>query len=218
MKKNLLKIFFLVFMNCLVFAAETKLNLVMSDSTKETVCIDSDAKSLILFSSETNKLGGKYIKSVEGIEKLSKIEEAEIYGLYMDFSFLNKLNNLKYLHISGCTISSLSFLEDMENLEVLELDFHPVNKLQIINEDIDLSKNRKLKRIDYTARLGVIPKFKNIRSQPELNLMNNNICEINKDDFVYLKQYSKINLRFNPIEDNAVVVETLSKLLPMVFE
>ncbi len=78
----------------------------MSDSTKETVCVDSDAKSLILFSSETNKLGGKYIKSVEGIEKLSKIEEAEIYGLY-----------------------------------------------------IDLSKNRKLKRIDYTANLGVIPKL-----------------------------------------------------------
>ncbi|MCR4954709.1 MAG: hypothetical protein K6A43_11620 [Treponema sp.] len=78
----------------------------MSDSTKETVCVDSDAKSFILFSSETNKLGGKYIKSVEGIEKLSKIEEAEIYGLY-----------------------------------------------------IDLSKNRKLKRIDYTAHLGVIPKL-----------------------------------------------------------
>ena len=68
MKNNLLKIFILVFMNCLVFAAETKLHLIMSDSKKETVYVDSEAKSLILFSSESNNLAGRYIKKVEGVK------------------------------------------------------------------------------------------------------------------------------------------------------
>lgn len=146
-------------------------------------------KDFILFSSDSNELNGKDIKTIEGFEQIKNVENIEIYGIngLIDFSFLKNLPKLKYLHISGCSFSSFRFLSDLENIEVLELAIIPENKYNIQNETIDFSKLKKLKKNSYRDGLGKIPNFINVSSFPEIDLSNNNIYSISEEKITSLK-------------------------------
>ncbi len=162
--------------------------------TKYLTLMDSDQKSYQIAS----------VKNLDALPFLETVELANIGGI-LDYSFLLKAKGLKSLHTASCTIGDLRFLEKMENLEYLSLDVYVrPGALDVLKTTpINLGKLDRLEYIAFSAiPRTIFPLFTQVKNKPYICLSNNNIKSFSASEVRLLKQYSFINLEFNPIAEN----------------
>jgi hypothetical protein len=185
-------------------------------TTKGTKIVDSVSskiKRLILFDSAAHSYR---LAGVENLDDFEDLEEIDIYNVsgIKDYSFLCKAGNLKKLILRMCTISDLRFVEKLYNLEYLYLNIliPSGEESNIKNTPIDLSMLNKLKFINIVVRRIGVPNFINVRNAPVLSIRNCMIESFSERDVALLRQYSLIDVRFNPV---ATKEEEKSKLIGM---
>lgn len=203
-KKISIAMFFFLF--SLFFIQAENVDIRIRTSTGEVIVekVPKDIRKWVHAYSDQSKY---LLASVENLGDLPELKSIEFYNIssVRDYSFLLKAKGLVQLHLAGCTVNDLSFLEEMTNLEYLYVDIYiPANKkLQVRAKSVDL---KKLTRLDYlvfhSPDYGCVPNFVNILSRPYVELANNSIKKFTKQDIYLLKQYSVINLMFNPVADN----------------
>lgn len=212
----IIAMFFLVLS---AIAAETvDLVLVTADGKEVTRSVDADITRMTIANRENT---GYRISSVKNLDKLIRLETLEMYYLsdVQDYSFLRDVPNLKFLHIGGCYVTSLKFVEELQSLTYVYLDvlFQANDVEKIRQETVDFSRLTHLEFVAFRSHRYIgVPKFINVRNKPFIDLMNNNIEKITKDDKQLLRQYSLIDLRFNPIEKDAAELRAVSDL-PKVY-
>lgn len=221
MKKHIL---FLATFLCLgtVFAEPVELLFKMEDGTFEKQIIDS-SDEIYTFVWTDFPINKKIIEMPE-FEKCTNLKTAIFYypNYYGNWNFLSNIPNLKHFGIDSNT-PSLKFIENLENLESFELDI-TVEKTyyeSLKETKIDLKKLKNLKEMrmcifftdegSVKERMDFIPQFVNVRNKPELFLDNNQIEKISKEEIKLLKQYSKVDLDFNPIANNREELLKLKK-------
>lgn len=228
MKKSLI---ILAFLLCgLAFAEKAEIKFIAEDGSATSMFFEKDEISIVI---DANKLPIKKMTCITGFENFPNLDSLTFYFLRYtgDYDFLAKIPKLKDLGLIGCYVSSLNFIEDIYNLETIELeltaDINNFDKLK--NTKIDLKKLMKLQKIFVTnlnfgdiankeiwnykqiSYLNFIPKFINVQNKPELSLTNNKIATLSKEEIKLLRQYSNVDLSFNPIAENRQELEKLKK-------
>ena len=219
--KNKMFLVTLLFLAGNFFGFSADIIYVQKDGSEKVVSVDDNANSIQIFERE-----GWHSVTIEGIEALKNLKRIELYPLpfMTDFSFLS-LDYIEELYIgSHCvTINDFSFLNGMrglKNLEVIDLRVSKDTEINLKNVGIDFSALKKLEKLTFTLALEdevdshdmyFVPKFKNVKGKPELDLSNELIKEFSKDDIKVLKQFSSVCLIGNPVLENETEMKKLAK-------
>lgn len=198
--KNILLII-TILLSTTVFAEKAALRIIYEDGIEYTANYEKDSKVIILVSKGNLRL--KYLKEIQGLEQFEHLTNFCMYFFQYkgDYSFLKNIKNLKNLGLMGCGAESLNFISDLELLEdvELELSFEKDILENIEKTVVDLSKLKNIKKITIDNRMTHIPPFINVKNKPILLLDTTKIKKINKKDYKYAKQYSKVkSLNPNP--------------------
>ncbi len=228
MKKSL--IFLAVLLSGIAFAEKAEIKFIAEDGSATSVFFEKEESCIVI---DAKKFPTKKLDSITGFENFPNLDSLTFYFLRYtgDYDFLAKIPRLKELGLIGCYVSSLNFIENIYNLETIELeltaDINNFDKLQ--NTEINLKKLIKLQKIFVTnlnfgniankeiwnykqlSKLNFIPKFINVQNKPELSLTNNKIETLTKKEIKLLRQFSTVDLSFNPIAKNKQELERLKK-------
>jgi len=147
------------------------------------------------------------IAGIGNLGFLPKLESVEMYCIsgITDWSFLLEAKGLRALHRAMCTVPDLAFVEKLESLEYLCLDvYSPAGTADPAGRtELDLGKLGRLKFIEFCPDLpSGVPRFRNVRNRPFINLNNNRIRTVSPEEVNLLSQYSLVSLQFNPICEN----------------
>ena len=206
MKRRIVLFLFVFFSAFSISSKEIGLKKLYVDGTEEIMMLDEDIDSITLFTSEEFP---KEISDIQGLDSFRNLKSLDFYCLKYqgDWRFLYNLRNLRSLHIDtwSLNLKSLKFLETLENLEYLEcyITIDNAYKENFVNEEIDFSKLKYIKKISYECRVfdkkenkvdysARIPNFINVKNKPELYLDGSGIEPVNKKEKKLLKQYSKV--------------------------
>lgn len=139
------------------------------------------------------------IVDIEGLEKLELLRSVKIVvsPQISDFSFLSRCSSLEKVLITLSRVSAISFIHEMPELRVLELersdDWESDLGLPFINDEIDLSRNKKLEYIAFKyCELQDFPHFANVPAALKyLDLTGNDIA-IGKNDLHKLEALKRV--------------------------
>ncbi len=129
------------------------------------------------------------------ITKLSKLKKISVSGINInDLNFFSDNTLLEDIKISKSNISSINGIENFQNLMFLHITDSK------LNGKIDASASKKLRTVNFRGNEieGIILP-KNISSLYDIDLSQNNIKQINIQDFEMLgkKEYAHLNLYGN---------------------
>ena len=153
MKKILTLIFFSLFLSLYVFCEANYYTCVYTDGSESKVYLRNDTKGIVLFDGDSNQ---KKIKSFKGLEELRDLDYIECYGLAFveNYDFLSDIKSCKYIYICDGKYFDFNILENVQNLEELEFNGYVNDEVfeKIVNDGIDVSKLKYLKKLTFWAR------------------------------------------------------------------
>lgn len=199
--KNLLLIIS-IFLSTSLFAEQAELRIIYENGIEYSESFEKDSKVITLVSK--GKLRLKNLEDIQGFEQFENLTDFCMYFFQYkgDYSFLKSIKNLKNLGLMGCGAESLNFISDLELLEDVEfeLSFEKEILENIEKTAVDLSKLKNIKKITIDNRMTHIPPFVNVKNKPVLLLATEEIKPLNKKDYKFAKQYSKV-VSLNPNPD-----------------
>lgn len=198
--KNLLLIIS-IFLSTSLFAEQAELRIIYEDGIEYTEKYEKNSKLITLVSKGNLRL--KCLEDIQGLEQFENLTDFCMYFFHYkgDYSFFKNIKNLKKLGLMGCGAESLNFISDLELLEdvELELSFEKEILETIEKTTVDLSKLKNIKKITIDNRMTHIPPFVNVKNKPVLLLDTTEMKNLNKKDYKYAKQYSRVgSLNPNP--------------------
>ncbi|MCQ2591435.1 MAG: hypothetical protein MJ188_01515 [Treponema sp.] len=222
-KNGFLLVLFVLFSTS-VFAETVQLKI--TTSTGAIVYQDVEKETTFWGAMNGDSVNYKFA-SVSGLEQLPNLEIIEFQNIdtVEDFSFLSSAKNLKELYMTNCSVNSLKFIEKLGKLKMLDLNvlFQTSASEAVELTRIDLGKLHSLQELRFSAivvdsnknaicKLTEVPKFKNVKSVPLLDISNNDIKAFSDEDVKLLNQYSEVFIKYNPVSTNAAELVKLKKI------
>ena len=219
--KIAISVFFSIFILQSVNAQVVRLSRVQANGTTIIQSIPENTTSLVLFDSDAN---GYHTKSFYGLEKLKnlKILEFQTLAFLKEYNFLRAVTVPEELYIAGGVFNDFSVINNMHHLRVFDMsaamsksaaeklkkdgcDFSDYAELQkIVFEPVIRGKN-----ISGYERFGTVPRFTVIPGKVSLQITNDGIQYFTADDIQVLRQFTFVDVSFNPACSN---VQELKKL------
>lgn len=214
-------IFLSVFVLQAVSAQSVQLSRVQTNGTTIVQSIPENTTSLVLFDSDSN---GYHTKNFYGLEQLKnlKILEFQMLAFLEDYNFLRPVTVPEELYIAGGVFNDFSVIDNMRHLKVFDMSADMSKKAaeKIKREGYDFSNYAELKKIVFEPvireenvsgyeRFGTVPHFIVIPGTVSLQITNDGIQYFTVDDIQILRQFTFVDVSFNPVCSN---VQELKKL------
>lgn len=219
--KIVLAVFLSIFGLQAVNAQFMQLSRVQINGTTIVQSIPENTTSLVLFDSDSN---GYHTKNFYGLEHLRnlKILEFQTLAFLENYNFLRVVTAPEELYIAGGVFNDFSVIDNMPHLKVFDMsaDMSKRAAEKIKKEGYDFSNYAELKKIVFEPvireenvsgyeRFETVPHFKVIPRTVSLQITNDGIQYFTVDDIQILRQFTFVDVSFNPVCSN---VQELKKL------